>query len=260
MAEHSALLGAQVHVWHGDAGAAAEPGGEPGAADLAILSGQERARCQRFVRQADRVRFAAGHAGARRLLAGYLDVAPAAIRLGRAPCCRCGSAEHGPPRIDWPRTDITFNQSGSGDHWLLAISRGRRVGVDIELPRDVDVGDLAGSCLTAAERRYLDDQPDCDRLRLFYRCWTRKEAVLKACGVGLAGALSELDVAPGQDGPAQVRLSCAAGPDLWAVQDVPWPAGPAGADPQPPGPTWVGAVAQPASGSRPVVTRSAAGR
>jgi 4'-phosphopantetheinyl transferase len=243
-------------VWHGQAGGDTGPPGEPSDADLAILSAQERARCQRFVREADRVRFAAGHGEARRLLAGYLDVTPAAIQLGRTPCCRCGRAEHGPPRIDWPRTDITFNQSGSASHWLLAISRGRRIGVDIEVPRDIDVGDVAGACLTVSEQQYLDAQPEAERLRLFYRCWTRKEAVLKACGIGLAGALRELDVAPGHDGPVVVRHLCGAGPDLWVVQDLAALPGSAGPHALAGMPAWLGAVAQPAAGAGRVCLRA----
>lgn len=262
------LIADEVHVWHGLAGEI-EPGQEPRDADLALLSGQERARCQRFVRPADRVRFAATHAGVRRSLAGYLGVHPAEIQFGRAPCCRCGQAEHGPPRIDWPGTDITFNQSGSGSYWLLAISRGRRVGADIEAPRDVDLADVARACLTAAEQQYLNSRPEAEQLRLFYRCWTRKEAVLKACGIGLAGALSELDVAPGRQGLVEVRLPCAAGPREWVVQDVsalPGPADvvpassvPASLVPASPDeaatPAWLGAVAQPAADAGRVVSR-----
>jgi 4'-phosphopantetheinyl transferase len=268
------LLTAEVHVWHSHVGGS-QLGRHPRDADLEILSGQERDRCQRLVRLADRVRFAAGHAEVRRLLAGYLDVGPAQIRFGRTPCCRCGRAEHGPPRIDWPRTDITFNQAGSGDHWLLAVSRGRRVGVDIEVPRDIDVGEVARACLTAGEQQYLAARPEAERLGLFYRCWTRKEAVLKACGIGLAAALSELDVLPGHDGPVEVRHPCSAGPQLWAVQDVrarpplagpaqqdvparpeDVPARPARAGPaqEAPAPAWLGAVAQPAQGSGRVVS------
>jgi 4'-phosphopantetheinyl transferase len=250
-------LTAEVHVWHSHVGGSQLAGQQPGQprdADLEILSGQERDRCQRFVRLQDRVRFAAGHAEARRLLAGYLDVGPAQIRFGRTPCCRCGRAEHGPPRIDWPRTDITFNQAGSGDHWLLAVSRGRRVGVDIEVPRDIDVGEVARACLTPGEQQYLAARPEAERLGLFYRCWTRKEAVLKACGIGLAAALSELDVLPGHDGPVEVRHPCSAGPQMWAVQDVPARPGVAGPAQEAPAPAWLGAVAQPARRSGRVVS------
>lgn len=238
MADSITLGPGEVHAWHGCTGARSNTPGEPRESDRAILSADERARCGRFVRPADRVRFAAAHAAARRVLARYLAAGPAELRFGRTPCCQCGSAEHGPPRIDWPPTGITGNLSRSGDHWLLAVTRGRPVGADIEVPRDIDTGELAPGGLTAAEQQYLSAQPADGRLRAFYRCWTRKEAVLKACGVGLAGSMQELEVAPGRPGPVLVRHRCAAGPDRWLVQDLPARPGPGG---------WLGAVAQPAA-------------
>ena len=225
MTDLIALTRSEVHAWHGRTGERSSVPGEPRESDLAILSADERSRCGRFIRQADRARFAAAHAAVRRLLSCYLAAGPAGIRFGRTPCCECGSTEHGPPRIDWPPTDITCNLSGSGDHWLLAITRGRRVGVDIEVPRDVDTGQLALVCLTVAEQQYLSAHREDEQLDVFYRCWTRKEAVLKACGVGLSSSLRELEVAPGRAGPVEVRHSCKAGPDRWIVQDLPVLAG-----------------------------------
>ncbi len=225
MTDLIALTRSEVHAWHGRTGERSSVPGEPRESDLAILSADERSRCGRFIRQADRARFAAAHAAVRRLLSCYLVAGPAGIRFGRTPCCECGSTEHGPPRIDWPPTDITCNLSGSGDHWLLAVTRGRRVGVDIEVPRDVDTGQLALVCLTVAEQQYLSAHREDEQLDVFYRCWTRKEAVLKACGVGLSSSLRELEVAPGRAGPVEVRHSCKAGPDRWIVQDLPVLAG-----------------------------------
>lgn len=251
MTDLIALTRSEVHAWHGRTGERSSVPGEPRESDLAILSADERSRCARFVRQADRVRFAATHAAVRRLLGRYLAAGPAEMRFGRTPCCECGSAEHGPPRIDWPPTDITCNLSGSGDHWLLAVTRGRRVGADIEVPRDVDTGQLALVCLTAAEQQYLSAHREDERPGVFYRCWTRKEAVLKACGVGLSSSLRDLEVSPGRDAPAEVRHSCKAGPDRWIVQDLPARPGPAGGG-------WLGAIAQPASDAGRIWFREAA--
>jgi 4'-phosphopantetheinyl transferase len=273
MADSIALTVSEVHAWHGRISGPGSAPGEPCESDLALLSAGERERCRRFVRQADRVRFAAAHAAMRRVLARYLAAGPAEVRFGRTPCCQCGSTEHGPPRIDWPPTDITCNLSGSDGHWLLAVTRGRPVGSDIEVPRDINVGQLASGCLTASEQQYLSGHSEDSRLREFYRCWTRKEAVLKACGVGLSSSLRELEVAPGLVGPVEVRHRCQAGPDLWIVQDlaaVPRPAGayqpgePAWAD-EPAGTparltpaAWLGAVAQPAADAGRVRLREAA--
>jgi 4'-phosphopantetheinyl transferase len=245
MADPIALSLSEVHAWHGWIGERSSTPGEPRESDLAILSAGERARGRRFVRQADRVRFAVTHAAVRRLLARYLAVGPAEVRFGRTPCCQCGSPGHGPPRIDWPPTDVTCNLSGSGDHWLLAVTRGRRIGSDLEVPRDIDVGELASGCLTASEQQYLSGHREDGQLQVFYRCWTRKEAVLKACGVGLSSSLQALEVTPGLAGPVEVRHSCKAGPDLWVVQDLAAPA------------AWLGAIAQPAADAGRVRLREA---
>lgn len=267
MADSTALTGAEVHAWHGCVDFSDGAPGEPRESDLAILSADERERCQRFVRQADRIRFAATHAAQRRLLARYLEVDPAEIRFGRIPCCACGSTAHGPPRIDWPPAGISCNLSGSGDHWLLAVTRERRVGADIEVPRDIDTGQLASACLTSAEQQILSSQPESARLPTFYRCWTRKEAVLKACGIGLPGSMSGLEVLPGRSGAVEVRHRCKAGPDSWVVEDLPPAPGPAGmkipaGTPAGPGRagtlTWIGAVAQPAADAGPIWFREAA--
>jgi 4'-phosphopantetheinyl transferase len=94
---------------------------------------------------------------------------------------------------------------------------------------------MSQACLSAAEREYLAGQPTQHRPAVFFRCWTRKEAVLKACGVGLATKLEELDVHPELPGAAEVAHSSGTCPDRWTVQDLPG------------GPDWAGAVAQPAS-------------
>jgi phosphopantetheinyl transferase len=172
----------EVHVWHG------RVFGEPTSDDIAVLADAERARSARLRRPGDRARFVAVHAAQRRLLARYLSTDPAAIRFGRSRCCQCGSSEHGRPNIEWPPTELSHNLSRSGDHWLLAVGVGSQVGVDIECHRDIELDRMAEACLTESERGYLKDQPDELRRQVFFRCWTRKEAVLKACGVGLAGS------------------------------------------------------------------------
>jgi 4'-phosphopantetheinyl transferase len=246
-----------VHAWHGRIDRPPDPAAPPRPADLAVLSEDERARCERFVRPADRVRFAAMHAAVRGVLAAYLGVRAADLRFGRRPCCECAGTEHGPPRIDWPATSLMFNLSGSDDHWLLAVARERPVGADIEVPRDLDVGAVAAAVLTESERDYLGGQPDAGRRLLFYRCWTRKEAVLKACGVGLAGSMRSLDAAPASSGPVELQYSCRGGPGRWAVADL-TDGGTAGPPGSRAGPGWLGAVAQPAAGAGQIALLDAA--
>jgi 4'-phosphopantetheinyl transferase len=207
-------LADEVHIWHG------QVTGEPAGADFAVLSAAEQARAARFARPGDRARFVAAHAAQRRLLARYLGTDPAAIRFGRSPCCKCGSGEHGRPAVEWPAAGLSHNLSRSGQHWLLAVAAGGPVGVDIECHRDIDHDRMAEACLTGSEQLYLRGQRAEQRRQVFFRCWTRKEAVLKACGVGLAAKLTSLEVYPAQAGAVEVHHSSGSCPDTWLVQDM----------------------------------------
>lgn len=225
---------------------------------MANLPGAERARCLKLLRPADQRRFAAVHAGVRQILAAYLDTGAPLIRLGTVPCCRCGDTRHGPPRIDWPRTDITFSLSHAGSHWLLAVARGRRVGVDIEVTQGAAITRLARDSLSPAELVYLKSQHRGRRDDVVYMCWTRKEAVLKACGIGLAVPPGSVEVAPMRTPRARVRFACAAGAREWLVEDL------ASHEDalEPPSPDgrarWFGAIAQPLTDSGPVLLRERA--
>jgi 4'-phosphopantetheinyl transferase len=255
-------LAGEVHIWHG------QSAGEPHSADFALLSAAEQARAARFARPGDRARFVAAHAAQRRLLAHYLGTDPAAIRLGRSTCCKCGSGEHGRPVVEWPAAGLSHNLSRSAEHWLLAVAAGGPVGVDIECHRGIDHDRMAEACLTESERSYLRGQRGEQRRQVFFRCWTRKEAVLKACGVGLAAKLTSLEVYPAQPGAVEVHHSSGSCPDTWLVQDLANAAGtasaagtaaaggargspgagpPAGSAGPPAGSAWSAAAAQPAS-------------
>ena len=103
--------------------------------------------------------------------------------------------------------EIGFNIAHCGATALVAVAPEGEVGVDIEaLDRPVDVDGLAQITLTAAERIVLATLPPAARRRAFLRFWTRKEAVLKATGAGIADHLQSCDVrgyavnAPDADG------------------------------------------------------------
>jgi hypothetical protein len=78
---------------------------------------------------------------------------------------------------------------------LLAVAQDRPVGVDVERIREVsDVLGIADAHFSAVERRRLRSLPPAERRAAFIRCWTRKEAVLKASGEGLGLRLDSFDV------------------------------------------------------------------
>ena len=81
-----------------------------------------------------------------------------------------------------------FNLAHTGDHLVLALATEGEVGVDAEEPRALpDLEALARRVFTSTERDELGAvPPGPERTEAFLRGWTRKEALLKAMGVGLA--------------------------------------------------------------------------
>jgi 4'-phosphopantetheinyl transferase len=160
---------------------------EPSVGDEALLDDEERARSRRFVRPADRRRFVLAHAALRLFLACCLDVRPTRVRYE--------SGMHGKPRLAPALASLEFSLSHSGGLALMAAARNRALGVDVEQVRDMpDAMTIADTHFSAVERAALRALPPDDRRHAFFRCWTRKEAMIKALGEGLGRALGSFDV------------------------------------------------------------------
>lgn len=154
-----------------------------GAADA--LSGEERARHDRYHYPTDAQRFAARRAALRSVLGGYVGCAPSDIAFESGAAGKPALAGAGP----------VFNASSSGDIALIAVARDGVLGVDVEAGRAVtDADAIAERFFTPAECAALRRQPLADRLAAFYRLWTAKEALLKAVGTGLPGGLDRFEV------------------------------------------------------------------
>lgn len=158
------------------------------AAETRGLSEGERARAARFLRVEDRNRFIFSHLALRRILAGYLARPPEALRFRRAP--------GGKPDLDGPdRGRLHFNLSHSGSHALIGIARDVAIGVDVEEARPIgDPMAIARAHFHPGEVADLEGLPKPLRDAAFLACWTRKEAVVKALGTGLALPLSDFRV------------------------------------------------------------------
>lgn len=154
----------------------------------ALLDPHERARYARLASSALRHRYAAAHAGLRRVLAHRLRCPPAQVLLAREP--------GGKPRLrPGPGRPLHFSLSHAGDHALVAMSADHPVGVDLELlpPPPGVATDLAAQ-LSLEESQALAALAPAARGLAVLRCWVRKEALLKASGHGLALAPAALSV------------------------------------------------------------------
>ncbi len=186
-----------IHVWAIPVDGRDEPG-----MHNACLSAAEQRRAQGFISARDRHRFIARRVALRQLLGRYLKLQPGAIRIdegsGRKPAIGRSGAKH-ERAGDLP--DIGFNCSHSDGLALFAFSRDMPVDIDLERVRPMpDANEVARRFFSLHETRALMKIPAQDRLAAFYRCWTAKEALVKALGHGLAMPLDAftVSVAPGQ--------------------------------------------------------------
>jgi 4'-phosphopantetheinyl transferase len=184
-----------------------------------LLDANEFNRARRFVHERDRTRFIVAHAVTRRVLGGYLGVSPTSLTFGAGP--------YGKPCLLEPAADIRFNLSHAADRGLLAVSRGRELGIDIEEQKAIDVLALADRCFSQRERAALASLPEARRLTAFYRGWTRKESFVKANGIGLSCPLQEFDVSL-EEMAGNLLLNDETGltvRDCWTIQSLSAPAG-----------------------------------
>jgi 4'-phosphopantetheinyl transferase len=115
-------------------------------------------------------------------------------------------SEKGKPGIAEPHANrLEFNVAHSGDVILLAFTRGRAVGVDVEQIRtDFTTDEVAERFFSSSERRSLRSLAPAVRYEAFFRCWTRKEAYIKATGDGLSLGLDQFDVSLLEEQPAKL--------------------------------------------------------
>lgn len=148
----------------------------------ALLDPEELARAGRFRLATDRARYILGHGLLRVLLGHQISCSPGELVLGRG--------EFGKPFIEGH--PVHFNLSDTKDAVLVAISP-YPIGADVEtMNRNTDHERVAGHYFTPQEVESISEAAD--GKRRFLELWTRKEAVLKACGVGLMDDLHSLNV------------------------------------------------------------------
>ena len=149
-----------------------------------LLDPVEQERAQRFRFDHDRERFVLGHGWLRELLGRYLERDAGLIRLARGP--------YGKPYLE--RKTLRFNFSDTKDAIAIAFATELEVGVDVEtIARAVDHQAVSGHYFTDAETEAIAAAGEHAKRR-FLEFWTRKEAVLKASGVGIMEDLRALRV------------------------------------------------------------------
>ena len=154
---------------------------DPSLAVTPDLSAPEQQQARRFSAAEDAYLYCAAHQGLRLVLASYLSCHPAEIDLR--------ADGDGKPYVQSQHEPgcLKFNLTHSGELAAVAITKGREVGVDIEVRRPLD--DLAGLLrliLDPGEAEAMARETPGMRQWAFYDIWAGKEAVLKAMGEGLS--------------------------------------------------------------------------
>ncbi len=183
-----------------------------------VLSPDETSRASRFHFAVDRQRFVASRAFLRTILGGYLTTDAKDLTFAYS---KRDKPHLGPAYAD---RGITFNLSHSGGIALYAFARRRELGIDVEqVRRDFDVEAIARRFFSAHEQKQLADLPATEKIEAFFRCWTRKEAYLKATGDGLSLPLTQFDVslAEGNSDALVTTRPDIAEAKRWLLREVP---------------------------------------
>ena len=209
--ETLALAANEVHVWRVDLDALAAQA----ECLTALLSDEEVARATRFRFEHDRRRYTVAHAALRAILSGYLATDPWRLEF------RAGT--HGKPEMAKPQA-MYFNLSHSGSLAIVAVTRIGEVGVDVEQHRPLlDADDIAERYFSLRERASLRRLPEELKQQAFFDGWARKEAYIKARGLGLALALDGFDVSltPGQPAELQATGDEPSHARRWKLRELP---------------------------------------
>ena len=151
----------------------------------ATLSPEEQRRANRFISDTIKTRFIIARGMLRHILAHYMNELPNTIPFTYG--------ARGKPLV--AHAPFAFNLSHSEDIAMLALAHTSQIGVDVEhmMPM-AEMRRVASDYFSMNEQVVLFNLPNYEQLPAFYRCWTRKEAYIKARGDGFALPLDKFDV------------------------------------------------------------------
>ena len=175
----------EVHIWsvqtHGESISSGD--------FKELLSSVEQDRASKFKFETDRRRYITAHAALRSILSIYVNSPARELQFASGP--------YGKPKLApiHAKKKIEFNLSHSHELALIAVTQGREIGVDVEWVRkDFAFDEVAQRFFTTREVAALHALPLHLQREAFYKCWTSKEAFLKAKGTGLSGQLDEVEI------------------------------------------------------------------
>ncbi|MCB0283487.1 MAG: 4'-phosphopantetheinyl transferase superfamily protein [Calditrichaeota bacterium] len=181
---------------------------------LPVLSPEEKQRGDKFYFENDKNRYIITKGTLKKILSRMLNTETREIAFGYN--------EHGKPYLE-SAPNLYFNVSHSGNFGLIAITPISEIGVDVERFRHkMTREDIARRFFSKKEiNDYLSLDID-QRLQGFFNCWTRKEAFIKAVGLGLSLPLNTFDVSlkPGANAEILAIRKPHDDPEKWTMKNV----------------------------------------
>ena len=181
------------------------------------LSPDECARADRFHFDRDRNHFIVARSSLRTILGAYLKKNPPELSFSYS--------NYGKPSLfGEPAYDqITFNLSHAKELALIAVTRNRAIGVDIEFIRpEFASEEIAERFFSRPEVSALRALPEDIQSEAFFNCWTRKEAYIKARGEGMSLPLNQFNVslAPESEAALLGNLRDAGEVSRWSMREL----------------------------------------
>ena len=195
----------EIHVWRLELE-------QPVERFIELLDADELSRANRFHFEKDRKHFAVARGSLRLLLGRYLDRDPKQLQFTYGPFGKPALPGLGSPR---------FNMSHSHGIALYALTEASDIGVDVEYVRaDFTSDDIARRFFSPFEVQSLCGLPTEERVESFFRCWTRKEAYIKATGRGLSQPLDGFDVTLGPGESAALLRTDDGSHGRWSMANI----------------------------------------
>ena len=201
----------EIHVWRVDLD-------QP--ADVverfrSTLEDDEVHRADRFHFERDRRAFTISRGFLRHVLGRYLTTRPEALRFAYGP--------YGKPALngEHKHSSLRFNMSHSRGVGLVAVTDTKELGVDVEYIRpDFASEDIARRFFSSREVSAFNALSSELRVAAFFRCWTRKEAYIKAIGLGLSQPLDGFDVTLAPEAPPALLRTDEGDASRWSLSDI----------------------------------------
>lgn len=181
-------------------------------ARLAWLDRGESARAERFYGQSHAQRWRVAHVALRDILASVTRQRPEELTFALSAHGKPSLAGEGGP---------SFNLSHAVDVALVAVGGTAEIGVDVEHVADApDLAEIASTHFADEERAHIATLDESERVAAFYRCWTRKEAMVKAIGTGIGYNLQGFAVSLDNQPARLLRPPTGNATDDWTIADL----------------------------------------